>query len=332
MTRTTTLTLAARSDMGRVRTNNEDAFALVDLVNGAALSSGDFATPVLLSLSDGMGGHEAGEVASGLVLQTLTKELTARAEPGDEAFAHAVAAANTAVFAAAHEAKKHGMGATLTAILVADATAWIAEVGDSRAYLSRGGRLRQLTRDQSLVQMLVDHGMMTAEEARDAPQKNVIVQAMGLAAAVQPAIGKLALRRGDRLLLCCDGLSNAITDRELAEIVDSLEPAAACDRLIDLANERGGEDNLTAIVAIVGGAELPEPGADEAITGTFEVVRDFGKRPVASVPPAAPAVVRPAAPAEPVAALAPATRRSIPWIPVAVVMAVVAVLLLLLLR
>ena len=287
------MAIAARSDVGRVRTNNEDAYALLNLTSGQPLLSGaalDLGSDsFLLALSDGMGGHQAGEVASSLVIQTLSRRLqTEASESIERAIELAVGDANTAVVVAAREGRKHGMGATLTAVVLAGSEAWVVEVGDSRAYLWRGGKMKQLTRDQSLVQVLVDSGAMTAEEAMTSPQKNIILQAMGLASTVHAAIGRLSLRRGDRLLLCCDGLSNAIADDELSEIVSQHDVAVACDRLIDLANERGGNDNLTAITATFDGDGLVTPLRNESVTSTIQVVQEFGSRGVTAVLPPSP--------------------------------------------
>jgi serine/threonine protein phosphatase PrpC len=274
------MTVAARSDVGRVRNTNEDTFALVDLATGSMIPSAsspivDIADRrILLALSDGMGGHEAGEIASALVVQAVASRLqNANMVPIEQAIDVAARHANQVVATAARERGKHGMGATLTAVVLSGPVAWIAVVGDSRVYLMRGGRLRQLTRDQSFVQMLVDQGVLTPEAARTSPQKNVILQAIGVARDVRVAIGRLALRRDDRLLLCCDGISNAMTDAEIATIVGGLGPTLACDHLINLANERGGEDNLTAIVAALEGDGLDTQSTSETITSTFRTVQ-----------------------------------------------------------
>src|ERR1700753_621855 len=157
---TTSLRVAARTDVGRVRTQNEDAFAVVDLGDPAQTWAGEVDVTghgVVLAVSDGMGGHQAGEVASAMVIATVVQSLAAHAgEPPDRALEAAVSQGNEAVRTAAEAQGKRGMGATLTAILIDGQDAWIAEVGDSRAYLLRDGQLRQLTRDQSLVQMLVE--------------------------------------------------------------------------------------------------------------------------------------------------------------------------------
>ena len=181
------MTAAGRSDVGRVRSNNEDAFCLVDLASGIGLTVSTISAAVkiddrrvLLGLSDGMGGHESGEIASALVLDVLSRTLQRSAPvPIEHALDLAVRAANTAVAKEAQSSGKRGMGATLTAVVSSGPHAWIAEVGDSRAYLLRGTRLHQLTRDQSLVQALVDRGVLTPEAASTSVQKNVILQAMG---------------------------------------------------------------------------------------------------------------------------------------------------------
>ena len=275
------LKVAGRTDVGLTRQQNEDAFTIVDLTDPSRTWSGEVDITghrVLLAVSDGMGGHQAGEVASAMVIATVVKSLVEHAaETPDHALELAVRDANQAVRTAAEAQDKHGMGATLTAIMIDGHDAWIAEVGDSRAYLLRNGQLRQLTRDQSLVQMLVDAGALTAEEARNSPRKNVILQAIGTAPQLTAAMVRLLLRRGDRLLICCDGLSNELSDPELAKIMSEPDPARATEHAIAAANEHGGHDNITAIIAHIGGDAIPVAATGEHITATFRVVRDFGK-------------------------------------------------------
>ena len=275
--------VSAMTDVGRSRTTNEDAWAIKDLASGKTIEElgKDHAIEiqergVLLALSDGMGGAEAGEVASALVLESLQKALE-RADRGaiHEQLEGAVQRANRNVFFEAKVGDKHGMGATLVALFVRGDEAYIAEVGDSRGYLLRKGRLRQITRDQSLVQLLVDQGVMSPEEARSSPSKNVILQAMGLAKDVRVAIARLRLRRGDRFLMCSDGVTNPISDAELQQILTESDPRAACETMIALANERGGDDNQTAIVADVDGDGLPEPDEFETVTETYEVLKRY---------------------------------------------------------
>jgi serine/threonine protein phosphatase PrpC len=282
---TTRLSVAARTDVGRVRNNNEDSFTVADLDTGeriddakAMMSMDVRERGVLLVVSDGMGGHAAGEVASALVVDSLRGSL-GETEDNPESMQRlieqAVQRANADVFEAARESAREGMGATLTAVLVHQREAYIAEVGDSRAYVLRRGRLRQMTKDQSFVQILLDSGAITSDQAKNFVQKNWIVQAMGLESNVHVAIGRLHLRDGDRLLICSDGLYSLVEEDELAEILAKADLTEVCSRMIELANERGGTDNVTAIVAKVEGQGLPFAGHDESVTQTFEVLQDF---------------------------------------------------------
>ena len=279
-----TMFVSGLTDVGRARDTNEDAFEIADLATGTPIDVmrisrmidvGDHG--VLLALSDGMGGHQAGEVASALVLESLRRALLT--DPGQrpvkDKLEDAVLRANRAVKNAALEAKHHGMAATLTAILVHGVEAYITEVGDSRAYLLREGRLRQITRDQSLVQLMVDSGAMTPEEARKSPSKNVILQAVGLKSELRVAIARLALRNRDRIMLCSDGVTNLVTDDELRQILIDSDPRMACETMIALANERGGDDNETAIVADLNGDGLAHPDEFESVTSTYEVLQAF---------------------------------------------------------
>ncbi len=311
--------VSALTDVGLVRTTNEDGYAVTDLASGEliAVDAADRAVDVqdrgvLLALSDGMGGHQAGEIASALVLESLQAALQQDTKGHiHEQLEHAVLRANQTVLNAARTDNRHGMGATLTAVFVRGAEAYIAEVGDSRAYLLRNGRLRQITRDQSLVQLMVDHGVMSPEEAKHSASKNVILQAMGLAEDVRVAIARLELRRGDRVLLCSDGVTNEVEDDELKEIMTGSEPRAACDAMIALANERGGRDNSTAIVADLRGDGLEPPDEFETVTSTYEVLQAFESR-LGGAPPDEPPGAPPTAaavpdlPADPDAATGPA--------------------------
>lgn len=279
----TRVRVAGLSEVGRVRKINEDAFVVTDLTTGRPLDPAADAElevgtrGVLLALSDGMGGHAAGEVASALVLESVRASLAGAAEDArvEDSVTAALASANATVRRNAAEEGKRGMGATLTAVLVQAAEACVVEVGDSRAYLLRGETLQQLTRDQTLVQLLVDSGALTAEEARTSSRKNILLQAVGSVDEIKVAISRLQLRRGDRFLLCSDGLSNAVSDDELRQVLLGEEPASACRKLVDLSNGRGGADNLTAVVAHVEGDGLPEAVPSEPIARTLEVVRKF---------------------------------------------------------
>ena len=279
------LSFAALTDVGLARENNEDAFQITDLSSGATFdgehSTGSFTVGergALLALSDGMGGHAGGEIASNVVITSLREAIQAdvQRQGGEQKLEAAIRGANAQVVATAQKRNKRGMGATLTAILVDDSGAYVAEVGDSRAYLLRAGQLKQLTRDQSLAQLLVDSGVCTPEQAETSPQKNILLQAMGLKEDVHAAIGHVALRQRDKMLLCSDGVSNAVSADELRDIMQANDPSNACLRLVNLANERGGADNLTAVVALFVDSSLAPPSPSESVTATFTVLKDFG--------------------------------------------------------
>ncbi|HEX7666082.1 MAG TPA: PP2C family serine/threonine-protein phosphatase, partial [Polyangiaceae bacterium] len=252
------LSVAAMTDIGRTRTSNQDAFVVAPLAAEALPISENRAAavleveprPVLLAVSDGMGGAAAGEVASALVVESLRRSLPAESASWDLSIQSAVARANEEVWKAAQTPKHHGMGATLTAVCVHGNEAHVAEVGDSRAYIVRGGQIRQITRDQSYVQMLLDAGAVSPDEAAHSPMKNVILSAMGIKPEVRVEMGHFALDAGDTILVCCDGLTNEVADHDIARVLaTSPSPADACTMLVQLANEHGGHDNITVIVA-----------------------------------------------------------------------------------
>jgi PPM family protein phosphatase len=266
----TFVTVFAQTDLGKVRTNNEDAFVVSDLMGSAPIQA--MRSPIslevrdrgiLLAVSDGMGGMQAGEVASALVLHALRLGMsTVSASSAEVALRASVEGANQQVWNTARETGRDGMGATLTAVLLHAGCAYIAEIGDSRAYLLRGQRLVQLTRDQSYVQALLDSGTLTRQQADTFEYRNVILQAMGLKPDVVVALNRLALRRHDRFLLCSDGLSGKVEEGEIQGVVlaaSTLE--SACAKLIGMALERGGEDNVTVVLAQVEGEGLP-PSTD----------------------------------------------------------------------
>ena len=279
------LQVVGRTDVGNVRSNNEDSLVVADLSgNGLALgpgSDGRFNVGdrgVLLAVSDGMGGLMAGEVASALVIEGLPvaiREGRASA-PGEELLDAGVQKVNAKVWDAAQQ-KGIRMGATLTAVYVDGPVAWIAEVGDSRAYLIRSGVITQLTKDQSLVQRLVDSGTLSPEEAAHSPHRGVILQAMGHGPDVSVALGRLELRSLDCLVLCSDGLTTHLSDDDIRNVVlSATDLTAACQQLVELAKERGGTDNITVVLGGVDGP-LPQPRVSRTdLAETFEVVRQFG--------------------------------------------------------
>jgi serine/threonine protein phosphatase PrpC len=223
-----------------------------------------------------MGGAQAGEVASALVIETLTRELEEAPleTPRDATLTEAIQRAHERVRAEGKQTHAK-MGATLTAVFVRAGRAYVAEVGDSRAYLVRAGQIAQITHDQSMVQLLIDTGVMKPEEADHSPLRNVILQAMGHQREVKAAIGKLELRDRDCLVLCSDGLTGHVTDDEIKQVIlESRQPQLAVETLVEMANERGGKDNITVVVAGVGGA-LQAPAVDETPARAVEVIEAY---------------------------------------------------------
>jgi serine/threonine protein phosphatase PrpC len=223
-----------------------------------------------------LGGAQAGDVASSLVISSLARALAAE-PPRETSLAQITDAVQDAHRTVQTEGCSRGiqMGATLTAVYVRGLAAYVAEVGDSRAYLLRAGRITQLTKDQSYVQMLVDSGAVEPDQAQSLPFSNVILQAMGHQPNVVVALGRLELRHRDCLLLCSDGLSNELPDVDMWEVFfASPDLASAADNLVDVANERGGHDNATVVLAGVGG-DLPAPRAREPIENTYRIIESF---------------------------------------------------------
>lgn len=280
-----TMRAAGLTDRGLVRPSNEDAFFLVDLATGEPWGGPAPATwklgqrGVLLAVSDGMGGANAGEVASALSLEKLLEGMRSRARPreGDaDRLRRSVEQASRQVRRAAARPGREGMGATLTAMYVRGSVATYAEIGDSRAYLLRRGHLCQITRDQSYVQLLVDAGLMTQEEAERSPRRNIVLQAMGQDTDVVVALGRLELRRGDRLLLCTDGLSGLLDDVQIQRLADAPTPVdEACADLVALAKEAGGDDNITVILAEVDGPGLHAASAGDTCEATIKTVQEY---------------------------------------------------------
>ena len=280
------LTVVGKTDVGLERKTNEDAFVIADLTGDSLVDEQRITRfevgqrGVLLAVSDGMGGHKAGEVASALVVESLHRSMAKQARPGpiDALLEKAALRANREVWEAAHVPGRENMGATLTAVFIHDATAFIAEVGDSRAYLVRNGQIKQVTKDQSYVQLMVDSGAMSTAEAKKSELSSVILQAMGLTESVQIAIGRLALCQGDCFVLCSDGLSSLVSADEIRETVLRAGPLdVVCARLVELAKAAGGDDNITVIVAGVRG-DLPAVVAGDRISDALLVVQEYEPR------------------------------------------------------
>lgn len=239
---------AARTDVGKVREHNEDSYLLKS---------------PLFVVADGMGGHEAGEVASKIAVDTMEAEGPKSTSP--EALAKSVLKANEAIIEGAKNGTgKPGMGTTITAAFVYGDNVVIAQVGDSRAYLLHEGELQRITRDHSLVADLIEQGRLTEAEARFHPQRSVITRALGSDPNMQPDLYTLKVTEGDRLMLCSDGLSSMITDDAIETLLKTeATPKEACDALVEEALDAGGLDNVSVIVIDPLGE--PEQEKDEVV-------------------------------------------------------------------
>ncbi len=269
-----------RTDVGRTREHNEDAFVIADLTtNNATLPDTirkQSASPKgsLFMVADGMGGAAAGEIASAMAVEAIMGEMRTHwiASPATdaEAFVRALKTAtknaNEQIHTyASQHAEYRGMGTTATIAGLLGDTLYLAQVGDSRAYLVRRGIARQITKDQSLMQKLVEAGELTEEEAEHSERRNIILQALGPEQTIRVDLTHQTVRQGDALVLCSDGLSSQVGKEVIAEVVTEEEDiAAACGELIDLANAKGGPDNITVIIArFEGKALLPPNDTDE---------------------------------------------------------------------
>jgi len=285
-----------RTDVGQMREHNEDAFVVADLTRGNATLQPEVrshsvgARGSLFMVADGMGGAAAGEIASAMaiegVLREVTESLSTTEPPTEDAFATAIkratATANAEIHAFAIEHPEfRGMGTTATVAGVLGDTVYLAQVGDSRAYLVRGGVAAQITKDQSLMQKLVEAGELTQEEAEQSERRNIILQALGPEPNIKVDLTAQQLRRGDVLVLCSDGLSGQVRTDDIARVVtDEQDLMAACKRLIDMANEAGGPDNITVIAARFEGDGLLPPGATDPVGHrVFPLQADSGQTP-----------------------------------------------------
>jgi protein phosphatase len=276
----TRVSVCAKTDRGRTRDHNEDTFLVADLTSGdTTLPARDATTlgshGVLLMVAEGLGGAAAGELASAMAADVLLPELNAHwvdaPEPDGEEFIRQLSAAVELANVRIHDyAREHpdsrGMGTTATVVGVLGTRLYLLQVGDSRAYLVRQGRTVQLTKDQSLMQRLIDAGELTEEEAAQSERRNIILQALGPDPKIRADVTYQDLARGDLLLLCSDGLTGQVKREEIGDTVsrtDDLEQM--CDDLIALANSRGGPDNITVIAARFDGGFLPDPEREPAL-------------------------------------------------------------------
>ncbi len=259
--------MGAKTDLGRVRDNNEDKFDFFEPEDPVMLAAkGSF-----YAVADGMGGHSAGQVACELALKTVLSVYYADPSPDkDASLRRAVGEANSLIYDTAQAIPdRQGMGTTLTAAVLCEDKLLIAQVGDSRAYLLRGGQITQMTEDHSWVAEQVRLGTMTLAEAQVSPFRNIITRSVGTAAAVEPDIFTHEVQPGDVFVLCSDGLTGHVEPQEIQAMTEAQSPSAAAMALVDMANERGGRDNITALVLSVralvpyeGGPAAEPPSGD----------------------------------------------------------------------
>jgi PPM family protein phosphatase len=258
------VSVGAATDIGQVREGNEDSYLVVE---------------PLYAVADGMGGHRGGEVASSLALETVQGMFERR----EGSLAEQVAEANRAVFdRSQNDRKVSGMGTTLTAAQVDGNQVHLVHVGDSRAYLLRGGELTQVTEDHTLVHRMVMEGEISEEEAETHPHRSILTRALGVDQTIQVDEGDLEVAPGDRLLLCTDGLTGMVPEGEIREILlENLDPQEAVDKLVKVANRAGGIDNITALIL-----DFADDGGGRGATKESPIPRQpTSERPIA---PAAP--------------------------------------------
>lgn len=261
---------AQATSVGRIRGNNEDK---VWIAPRKLESQTTHAKGYLGIVADGMGGPAKGEVASEIAVRQVAKEYynPQYADPA-RALKHAIESANVAIFEAAQQPGYAGMGTTLVAAVIVGNRVIFANVGDSRGYIVSQGRIEQVTRDHSLVQERVDQGILTADQARQHQDKNLITRALGTYPWVEVDLFERPIHAGDLVVLCSDGVSNLVHDDEIAQIVFRNPPEVAAKQLVDLANSRGGYDNSTVAILPVGMVEQSAPLKPLLVLGPIGVL------------------------------------------------------------
>lgn len=243
------ITSSGITDVGLKRGHNEDNYLVNEELN-------------LFVVADGMGGHVGGEYASAIAVNTVEEIVTNlemdgptnsdAADPVEltrHKITHSIRLAGRRIFEKAKEQPEyHGMGTTAVVLLVEKGNAYVAHVGDSRVYLVREGKIEQVTEDHSLIAEKIRHGLITPEEAKNHRMRNVITRSLGYQEDVEVDITVRAIQRGDQFLLCSDGLSGHVEDNEMEQFLGEMNPGDACRRLVELACERGGDDNITVVI------------------------------------------------------------------------------------
>ena len=254
-----------KTDVGKVRSENQDFGACTTPEEEADSKLGGR----LLIVADGMGGHRGGATASRMATETIKSQYL-HTESGDisSALLDALTRANAKVFSESQSnADLRGMGTTTSALLVRNRNAWFGHIGDSRIYLVRAGEIRQLTEDHSLVASLVKEGLITAEEAKNHPRRNVLQRSLGVAEEVEADVyGPFEVREGDIFILCSDGLHGLVKEEEMRDVVTKLPIEEAADQFVHMALDRGAPDNVTVIVAKAVHVSDEVDGEDTLIT------------------------------------------------------------------
>jgi protein phosphatase len=267
-----------KTDVGLIREHNEDNFLVADVTTSVRAADGrpPFTFKLgekgaLFLVCDGMGGAAAGEVAAQMAADAIYESLTAAEPQPRDGFARllrrAVQRANERIFIQSRDNQsERGMGTTCTAAALVDDTLVIAQIGDSRCYVLRDGKLAQVTKDQSLAWQLIEAGAMTAEEAKAFEHANIILQALGVQETVEVVLSQVSLRKGDVALLCSDGLHGPVADEEmLAVLIAEHDLGKAGDALIQKALDRDGPDNITVVLARFDGPALQPASAEEVV-------------------------------------------------------------------
>ena len=252
------------TDVGRTRKIDEDSILAADLSFGVNSESSKF---FLLAVADGMGGHAKGEEASKIALNAISRSVIPdllNDTPFTELLEKGIQNANQDIldYTAKHP-ESSGMGTTSVCAIVEGNQVHLANVGDSRAYVISDDEIRRVTKDHSFVQSLVDRGEITEVESREHPQKNVITKAIGIGTSIEADTMRLTLDSDESLLLCCDGVIAHLPDDDIHKIIrDSPDPQTACQEIVDMANERGGSDNISLIILSSEGSDIKESEPD----------------------------------------------------------------------
>ncbi len=253
------LQFGAKTDLGRIRENNEDKFEFYQPDDPTILAT----RGSLFAVADGMGGHAAGQIASEIALKNvLSGYYDSIGDDIGPALTNAMRLANETVYAIAQMIpERAGMGTTMTALALVENRAVVAHIGDSRAYLIRDGDMRQVTRDHSLIEEQIRQGVITRDEAEISPFRNVITRCIGTMPVIEPETFEEKVLAMDRWVLCTDGLTAHVEPEEICQIALHHAPSEACRQLVELANARGGRDNITLIIVHIHTMQPYQPSA-----------------------------------------------------------------------